>query len=198
MALLLDARVRARNGNAPVRRRGRPWCPRRTPREVDRWRYARFARLVPDLRLHGRTIETVFELMGLSENAITFSLGWTLRQSPSLSTLLLKDVLPGAPPPPVNGIHLQEYAAQQGITDIEIEAGDVRVIVEAKRGWTLPTIDQLRQYAAREPRLIVVLSECSEDYASPRLAQQIGGIPVIHRSWRDIAKLTRAARGRGD
>jgi len=98
----------------------------------------------------------------------------------------------------VNGIHLQEYAAQQGITDIEIEAGDVRVIVEAKRGWTLPTIDQLRQYAARKPRLIVVLSECSENFASPRLAQQIGGVAVIHRSWRDVAKLTRAARGRCD
>ncbi len=107
-------------------------------------------------------------------------------------------MLPSTPPPPVNGIHLQEYAAQQGITDIEIEAGDVRVIVEAKRGWTLPTIDQLRQYAARKPRLIVVLSECSENFASPRLAQQIGGVAVIHRSWRDVAKLTRAARGRCD
>jgi hypothetical protein len=120
------------------------------------------------------------------------------RNSLSLATLLLKDVLPGAPLPPVNGIHLQEYAAEKGITDIEVEAGDVRVIVEAKRGWTLPSLDQLRQYAARKPRLVVVLSECSAEYAKPRLASQVAGVPVTHRSWRDVAKLTRAARRIGD
>lgn len=165
---------------------------------LDEWSGSRVDWWVPDLRLHGRSIETVFELMGISENAITFSLGWALRESPSLATLLMKDVLPSTPVRLVNGIRLQEYSAQQGITDIEIEAGDVRVIVEAKRGWTLPTRGQLQQYAARKPHLIVVLSECSEAYATPRLDKDVGGVPVTHRSWRDVAKLTRAARRTGN
>jgi hypothetical protein len=153
---------------------------------------------VPDLYLHGRTVETVFELLGLNENDVTFSLGWTLRQSPSLTSTLLKDVLPGSPALRVNGIRLQEYAAKQGITDIEIEAGDVRVIVEAKRGWTLPCEDQLRQYAVRKPNLILVLSECSEAYAAPRVPRRVGGVEVTHRAWRDVARFVKASRRGAD
>ncbi len=144
-----------------------------------------------DLYLHGGAVETVFELLGVAENDITFSLGWTLRQSPSLASILLEDVVPGSPALTVSGIRLQEYAADHGVTDIEIEADDVNVIIEAKRGWTLPTEAQLRQYADRKPHMIVVLSECSKEYARPRLARRIGGVEVTHRSWRDIAKLVR-------
>lgn len=153
---------------------------------------------MPDLYLHGRSVETVFELLGLAENDITFSLGWTLRQSPTLASMLLRDVLPGSPALDVNGIRLQEYAAKQGITDIEIEAGDVRVIVEAKRGWTLPGEDQLRQYAARKPKLVLVLSECSAAYAAPRLPRRLDGIEVAHRAWCDVAKFVKSSSRTGD
>jgi hypothetical protein len=91
------------------------------------------------------------------------------------------------------GIRLQEYSAKQGITDIEIEASDLKIIVEAKRGWTLPATEQLRLYAARHPDIILVLSECSEEYVRQRLINQIDGVPVLHRSWKDIARLVRSS-----
>lgn len=153
---------------------------------------------MPDLYLHGRAVDTVFELLGLDENDITSSLGWTLRESPTLASTLLKDVLPGRPALTVNGIRLQEYAAERGITDIEIEAGDVTVILEAKRGWTLPGADQLHQYARRRPDLILVVSECSASYAAPRLPRRIGGVDVVHRAWREIARFVKSASRSGE
>jgi hypothetical protein len=151
---------------------------------------------VPDLYLHGRVVETVFHLLGRDENAITYSLGWTLKRSPTLVGLLLKDLLPDSASGDAT-IRLQEYSAKQGITDVEIEVGSSRVVIEAKRGWVLPSEDQLRKYAARKPDLILVLSECSEAFARPRLANRVDGIDVTHRAWRDVAKHARAAGRRG-
>ena len=37
-----------------------------------------------DLKLHGRPIGTVFDLLGKKENDITYSVGWALAQSPGL------------------------------------------------------------------------------------------------------------------
>jgi hypothetical protein len=70
----------------------------------------------------------------------------------------------------------KEQGHGTGITDIEVEVpGLVHVIVEAKRGWTLPAQGQLEQYIERLRRShavlkrVVVLSECSLEYAKRRL-----------------------------
>ena len=37
-----------------------------------------------DLSLHGRKLESIFELLGSAEDDITYSLGWVLAHSPNL------------------------------------------------------------------------------------------------------------------
>ena len=47
-----------------------------------------------DIYLHGRPINTVFDLLGSNENDITFSVGWALAQSEQSQRQLLKAVFP--------------------------------------------------------------------------------------------------------
>ena len=44
-----------------------------------------------DLTVHGQNISNFFELLGHDENALTLAVGWTLRESPHLLTLLLRE-----------------------------------------------------------------------------------------------------------
>ena len=152
------------------------------------------------ITLHGKGIETVFHLLGSSENAMTMSLGWCLSQVPSFL-----DRLGGALGTPDLCSHdavirLQEHEAGTGITDIEIYApGYAAWIVEAKRGFVVPSTDQLRQYAERLNRLkdgdatrgLVVLaaSDRSGQWLLQRVPDQIDGIPVRALSWRDVQRM---------
>jgi 3-methyladenine DNA glycosylase AlkD len=48
---------------------------------------------MPDLFLHARKLESVFELLGAKENDITYSIGWALSPiSIVKSANLLKDI----------------------------------------------------------------------------------------------------------
>lgn len=163
-----------------------------------------------DLLLHGKRIDSVFQLLGDHENDITYSVGWALAHSPAfLQTFIDAVAAPGLQG--ANTVLRLQNSEQsehgQGITDIEIEAaGLFHIIVEAKRGWTLPTLKQLEKYAARRSfaerhaplRRLVVVSECSPDYARLHLpTQRIGDVPVVHLSWREVAGLAAVARARG-
>jgi hypothetical protein len=154
-----------------------------------------------DLSLRGNEVHTVFDLLGRRENDITYSLGWALSQSDHLLAALLRSVFrkkPGA----VRAVRLQEAVSGSGVTDIEVETDRLHLIVEAKRGWTLPTKEQLRQYAPRlrgvADSAILVMSECSADYARPRVPAKVRGARVEHMSWAEVTKLAgRAASASG-
>lgn len=117
------------------------------------------------LRLHGRDIQTVFDLLGDKENDITYSLGWALSQSDRLAHALLRDLFDGADPDELQAVRLQESVAGGGWTDIELESAALHVIIEAKRGWGLPEAEQLDRYApslhARDRNALAVFSEAS-------------------------------------
>ena len=156
----------------------------------------------PALTVCGRPVATVFDLLGDSENDMTSSTGWALTRSPTLLRLLLERVAPGTNPGMFIGVRLQESSDLGGYTDIEIETENLFVIVEAKRGWQLPRCAQLELYAQRLQRrekqgVLVVLSECSREFAGPRLPKTIGQVPVCHLSWRDVVALGRASACRG-
>jgi len=126
---------------------------------------------VTDIYLHGRPINTVFDLLGSKENDITFSVGWALAQSEQFQRQLLKAVFPQLPVDAAKIIRLQEHQCQTGYTDIEIETDAVHVIIEAKRGWSMPTEAQLKKYSrrfkdVRRSNAIVVMSECSTEFVS--------------------------------
>ncbi len=147
-----------------------------------------------DLKLHGRDINTVFDLLGKDEDDITYSVGWGLAQSEAFVRALLTEVFGDAEQGAIVAIRLQETQQGAGRTDIEIETEHLHLILEAKRGWTLPERDQLDQYAPRlhgtTEQAIVVVAECSDDYAHPSLAA-MGEFDarVVYRSWQVIAAM---------
>lgn len=152
-----------------------------------------------DLRLHGRPVHAVFDLLADKEDDITYSFGWALANSDRLASKLLTVAFQ---PPEVaelgelTALRLQETVPGAGRTDVEVETERAHLILEAKRGWNLPTTEQLAQYAGRfsdgrAPRLLVV-AECSSAWATARLPTAVGGVPVVYVSWEEVAAMVEA------
>lgn len=157
---------------------------------------------MPNLLLHNRPVESVFSLLGERENAITFSMGWVLSQSPAVLEGFLKKAGAGTDSEPSQlVVALQEFQHDSGITDVEIRGDRLHVIVEAKRGWSLPTEQQLSKYVPRftktnaVKRLIVTMSECSQAFAGQYQPATVGGIPVKHISWSEMSSICRITGG---
>ena len=154
-----------------------------------------------ELYLHNKPIDSLFRLLGEDENDITYSVGWALHRSKSFLRLFLKEAIGAQFGSSGPAIYLQHHRHKKGITDIEIKVpGQLHLIAEAKKGWALPKKMQLKKYASRmenaiEPiRRIVVLSECSKQYAEHHLnVRQINGIPVSSVSWRRIVRVAKSA-----
>ncbi len=158
---------------------------------------------MPELLLHNRRVESVFSLLGQRENDITFSMGWALSRSPLLLQSFLQKALRTTHCCDPSGlvVALQEFQKGSGITDIEIRDAGLHVIIEAKRGWILPSQEQLRRYVPRfrqtkaENPLIVTASECSQDYAREYLPAAVERIPIRHISWAEMSALSQFSGG---
>src|SRR5437660_4805832 len=153
---------------------------------------------MPELLLHNRRVESVFSLLGQTENDITFSMGWALSRSPLLLRSFLQKALRTRHRCDLDRlvVALQEFQKGSGITDIEIRDAGLHVIIEAKRGWILPSREQLKKYVPRfrqtkaENPLIVTASECSQDYAHEYLPTEVVRIPIRHICWSWIRSLS--------
>jgi hypothetical protein len=150
-----------------------------------------------DLTLYGRQVETMFDLLGEAEDDITYSVGWGLGQSEDFARILLGEAYrAGVIVGELTAVRLQEIDKVTGRTDVEIESNRLHLIVEAKRGWDLPSYRQLEQYAKRlrsndqREGCVLVVSECAPYYppvaAVPR---EILGIPVRYLAWSRVAEL---------
>jgi hypothetical protein len=80
--------------------------------------------------------------------------------------------------------------------DVEIETERLHLVVEAKRGWNLPTPAQLQQYADRlderddRDRRIAVIAECAPYYPPVQaLPESLDGVPVSYTPWKRIAEI---------
>lgn len=149
------------------------------------------------ITLHGREVDSVFELLGSSENSITYSLGWALSRSPGLIDAVAKWL--GASASDFDQIRLQEYGEDGGYTDIELLGPKHHVIIEAKRGWWLPGASQFARYAwrfEREGRLcrrFVAMSDCTEEYAKLHLPTHESDIELYYLGWRNLEGICRTA-----
>ncbi len=164
---------------------------------------------MPALTLHGRTVATVYDLLGQKENDLTYALGWGLANSTRLTRALLDDVAYELGSVPVGDdpeVRLQEYVKGSGYTDVEVRTSALHVIVEAKRGWILPSEEQLSKYApSLTPGLVgalLVLAEGSPGFAKGRYPETVTGaeglaVPVVYRSWEQMTKLARAVASGG-
>lgn len=161
---------------------------------------------VTELTLHGHAVQTVFDLLGAREDDITYSFGWGLSRSEALTRAMLGEAFgANVSQGPLIAIRLQESEIGTGRTDIEIETEHQHLVIEAKRGWTLPLPSQLAKYTERlvardaRDRHIAVVAECAADY--PPVAALLGaggGVSVSYIPWARVAELvqitTRAAR----
>ena len=155
-----------------------------------------------ELYLHQRRIGNVFSLLGAKENSITASIGWALARSPTFLRAFLKQVVPDwTGNPELLTVSLQEFARNSGITDIEVVSHELHLIVEAKRGWQLPSQGQLQKYLPRfagsgdKVKRIITLSECSKQYAREYLLSELAGIPIRHLAWHNLAVLCSSSAG---
>jgi len=95
-------------------------------------------------------------LLGDKEDDITYSFGWALASEEAAAA------------DAITALRLQETVPGAGRTDVEVETERAHLILEAKRGWNLPTVEQLAQYAtrftdSRASRLLVV-AECTPEW----------------------------------
>ena len=149
-----------------------------------------------DLYLHGREIDSPFQLLGDRENDITFSIGWVLKKSPKLLDNFLYQIYGKNIETNNVNLKLQEHGEKdKGYTDLEIETNNTYTIIEAKKGWILPTLDQLERYVERfsgtKKSKLVVLTECSVTYGKQNLPTNINGIPIMPYSWKKLWNLTK-------
>lgn len=150
-----------------------------------------------DLTLHKRRVETVFDLLGDKEDDITYSVGWGLAQSEALARALLREAYGlGGDDGELTAVRLQASDGATGRTDVEVETEFRHLVVEAKRGWTVPWPSQLQKYAdrlnAQDSRLgrIAVVAECAPHFPPVKeLPAAIDGIPVTYVPWSRVAEL---------
>ena len=132
------------------------------------------------LSVHGQKVDTVFELLGSNENAMTYSLGWALAECDVFSQQLAEMLGLSGGFSEAMHIRLQKYESQKGFTDIEIiDPGRFRIVIEAKRGYNIPGLGQLKKYAGRlldspdtkAKKMLLVLAE--SDRKEQWLPQQV-------------------------
>ena len=151
----------------------------------------------------------MFDLLGRTENDMTYALGWGLARSPHLQSRFLAMLGMNAIDAETAMVRLQQYEGLGGFTDIELVVeGQTHVIVEAKRGWWLPSRAQLDLYEQRlqasgasQTRMVVLTQWGAENAAR----HAIEGMGLSYRcdvlGWSDILLAIRAARamaGRGE
>lgn len=150
-----------------------------------------------------REIDSVFQLIGADENACTASLAWAFTRSPQFLNGFLQRALGQGASALGADVSIQKHGADHGFTDIEIETPTCHIVVEAKRGWVVPGLHQLQRYhprllaSNRDSRAIVTISEADKDYAKRHLPADVGDIPVVHMSWREVARLAEHPASRG-
>jgi hypothetical protein len=157
-----------------------------------------------ELTRHSSAVPSVFTLLGTLENDLTAALGYTFARSHTLREQVLHRVwVHDTPPPNTEDVDLAlEVRDEDGRTDLEMRLAGALVILEAKRGWILPTQAQLAKYAGRiaeQPGggVLVTLSQASHDLAAAYgLPPTIDSIPIVHLPWTDVLDDIATARHR--
>lgn len=98
----------------------------------------------------GRTVQSIFRLIGNDEDALTYALGFLLARDPDFCVKVVRLCIPKVPRRLQDAytVHLQEVTDRRfGRRDIVIEADNLRVVLEAKIGMSEPSVGQLLKYA---------------------------------------------------
>ena len=143
-------------------------------------------------------VDTVFELLGSNENAMTYSLGWALAECDVFSQKLAEMLGLSGGFSDAMHIRLQEFAPQKGFTDIEIiDPGRFHIIIEAKRGFNIPGLGQLKKYAgrlldtlkARKMLLVLAESDRKEQWLARHVPEHVKQVEVKAISWKQFQNM---------
>lgn len=152
---------------------------------------------------YGRPVATIFDLLGSKEDDMTYSLGYVAARSPKFAHLLVEKLAGERVAGVAEAVvQLQCIAREErGRTDVEIHVGEeFFAVLEAKRGASLPSREQLARYVPvlrrRNVRLrrLVAVTNAPAFHAARTLPSDIDGVPVQHLAWRDIRALAEKAR----
>jgi hypothetical protein len=162
--------------------------------------------LVASLTVARSPAASVFDLLGRKENDLTYAVGWCLAVSPLFLSRFAAAVGVAFGPAGEVDVRLQTYDRDDqrvGITDIQLRSLRAHVIVEAKRGWSVPTRAQLRRYApilrrssAAERRFVVLTRWGSDARAvvAAQLGDEVEGFAIATLGVSDVLREARAAR----
>jgi hypothetical protein len=158
-----------------------------------------------ELTRHGSAVRSVFDLLGHDENDLTAAFAFVLANCPVLLAAFLRRVNPSDSDLRLDQARVAiEVRGHDGRTDLEVTLPGVMLVVEAKRGWLLPSAGQLATYAPRVRTwgegALITLSQASPALARAQLPTRVGDVPVVHLPWRDvltdITEAQAASRGR--
>src|SRR3989344_5483187 len=148
-------------------------------------------------------VGNIFQLLGYKEDSISLAIAWSLTNSRRFCEQFLERTVGKGASPNACSIRIHRYELDGGITDIEVyEPNKFHLVIEAKRGWILPDLSQLKKYAGRQTfsqqkakiRRLITLSECSNEYAAAHLPAAIDdSIPILHISWKDLVGWAQSA-----
>ncbi len=161
-----------------------------------------------DLYISNNKISSVFQLLGEKENNISYSVGYAFSNCRQFLQKFLLHIKIKTPfDPDKIKIRLQTHEKEKGFTDFEIiHENEFHIIVEAKRGWTFPSRDQLEKYATRptfisskaKDKRIVVFNESIPSFTSAHFGiKTIRSIPIEVVSWNDIQKIALTSKAIG-
>lgn len=155
------------------------------------------------LFLHNHQVSTIFEAFGVKENDLATSLAYVFSKSPSLTRLFIKKFYRKRLAWSDVSIKIQERE-DKGFIDIEITVdNELRVIIEAKKGWAIPSPEQVKKYLSRlsgfhpQKRFFIVLSDCSREYIKSSLRESYYSVPVKFIQWKVVADLIAQAYSNG-
>jgi hypothetical protein len=150
------------------------------------------------LTVRGDVPRTVFGLLGRDENSATYALGWALARCPAFLLMFVETVVGLTVSAPEVSVLLQQHAEDGGYTDIELRAPNAfHIIVEAKKGWEVPSTGQLLRYLPRfdgSGAQVFASLSAAEGPFTHRLPQSVGNVPCKHLSWRVVQSLAETAR----
>lgn len=146
------------------------------------------------LTRHGAEVDSVFALMGGDEGSLAAALSFALSRCPQLGAAITKRLARAARArlKPGSELHVAlEECGNGGGAGLEIRQGAL-FILRVGAGWGLPSAAQLAQDAERVAAAgvqgaVVSLSQASQALARECLPREVGGVPVIHMGWRDVA-----------
>jgi hypothetical protein len=150
----------------------------------------------------GQDVRTIFDLLGSKENDMTFSLGWVLLKSEAFLEGMLLDAFGKCPWKLDKAvIKLQTGRGADGITDVEVEIDEsMAMIIEAKRGPTPPSTQQLNKYArvlnqkhGIEKRLVALTNASSTAAKRDLVCEGLKRSEIHHMSWRRTKQIAEDA-----